>query len=128
VSPLPFGGPVASAPADLGGHWLYYRLDPAVPTPHRPRRIQLAHAELAPIASGSGEVRVLDNTLEAVLFVEADGVAVAGIDAQGVVVWLVREGTRSLGPDGKPAEIGRASCRARAEERGEEQDAERRSG
>ncbi|MCC2592441.1 arabinan endo-1,5-alpha-L-arabinosidase [Tessaracoccus sp. OS52] len=91
ASPLPWGGPVASVPGDLGGEWLFYSLDAEAKSPHRPRRVDLAAETFTALAeSGRAKVTVEGRDFEAVLFVEADGVAVAGMDERGVVGWLVK--------------------------------------
>lgn len=91
ASPLPYGGQVAQVPEELSGEWLVYELVPDAPSPLRPRRVRVAEDQLSPLAqSGRGRVELDGRSLDAVLFVEADGVAVAGLDDRGVVLWGIR--------------------------------------
>lgn len=91
ASPLPYGGQVAWVPEDLSGDWFVYELTPGAPTPIRPRLVRVTADDLAGLtAERRGRVALDARALDAVLFVEAEGVAVAGLDEQGVVLWGIR--------------------------------------
>lgn len=91
ASPLTWGGCVGDTPAELAGEWLVHRLDPATPAPLRPESVKVSVDDLAGLgADGRGQVRIGGTALDAVLFVEAEGIAVAGLDERSVVVWGIR--------------------------------------
>lgn len=91
ASPLPYAGPAIGDTPDLAGDWLVYRLEPGPDLIRRPSRQTLAAGQLDALAlHGRGRVTVDGSDLDAVLFVESDGVAFAGIDERSVVVWGIR--------------------------------------
>lgn len=91
ASPLPWSGPLRGAPGPTG-RYLLYRLDPTATIPLEPQPVDVKPGDMSDISPGNpGELRVAGMVLDAVLFVDAGGVAFAGLDEQGVVVWGIRE-------------------------------------
>lgn len=91
ASPIPFGGPPSAPSPDLAGRWYLYELTPDATTPLRPTPVLLPAEAFADLGDdGRGIVRLGAATIDAVLFTESDGVAVAGLDGRGVVWWGTR--------------------------------------
>lgn len=89
--PIPFAGPADATSPDLAGLWHVYELTPDAPTPLLPTEVVLRGEAFADLGEdGRGIVRLGTATVDAVLFTESDGVAVAGLDEHGVVWWGIR--------------------------------------